>query len=116
MAHPFDPAQTHQLLHVLVAPEGQLSGDGQLRELLQERREHLGPGAQLWYLSAALTQELDLASGAQEAVASVDPAVITWLELRFGGRCKATVLALATLEQRATGLPPHAPKAALALS
>ena len=116
MAHPFDPTQEHQLLHVLVAPEGQLSGDGQLRELLLERRQRLGTDAQLWYLSPLLTQELYLASSAHEAMAAVDPAVITWLELRFGGDRKATVLALATLEQRATSLPPRAPKVALTLS
>jgi len=43
------PHQQH--LHLLIAPIGQLSGDGQLRELIQERRNHRGEAAGIWYLA-----------------------------------------------------------------
>ena len=55
MAHPFASQPLQPLLDVqlLLAPGRQLSGDGQLRELMQERRRHLGDGSGgLWYLSA----------------------------------------------------------------
>jgi hypothetical protein len=112
-----------RLLHVLLAPEGQLSGDGQLRELMAERRDRRGPDAPLWHLSPELVQELYLASGGQEAgvandeaVVADDKAVITWLQLRFGGRTKSAVLSPELLRQRASALPPRAAQACVALS
>ncbi len=105
-----------QLLHVLLAPEGQLSGDGQLRELIAERRDRRGPDATLWHLSPKLVREIYLASGGQEAVVADDEAVITWLQLRFGGRAKTAVLSPELLRQRASALPPRAPQAAVDLS
>jgi len=61
MAHPFQPDTCSLALQLLVAPCSQLSGDGQLRELMQERRRHLGSASGgLWYLPPALTAELTL--------------------------------------------------------
>jgi hypothetical protein len=104
------------LLHVLLAPAGQLSSDGQLRELMAERRDRRGPQVPLWYLSPELVQELYLASGGQEAVVAAEDAVITWLQLRFGGRTKTAVLSATQLQERAGALPPQAPQARLALA
>lgn len=104
------------LLHLLLAPAGQLSGDGQLRELMAERRDRLSPQVPLWYLSPELVQELYLASGGQEAVVAGEDAVITWLQLRFGGRTKTAVLSTTQLQERAGALPPRAPQARLALA
>jgi hypothetical protein len=44
-------------LTLLLAPTGQLSGDGQLRELMAERRSHTGGDAALWFLPPSLLQE-----------------------------------------------------------
>jgi hypothetical protein len=54
---PGAPALSALPLHLLLAPTGQLSGDGQLRELMAERRQRChgssrGTGP-IWYLSAA---------------------------------------------------------------
>jgi hypothetical protein len=104
------------LLHVLLAPAGQLSSDGQLRELMAERRDRRGPQVPLWYLSPELVQELYLASGGQEAVVAAEDAVVTWLQLRFGGSTKTAVLSTTQLQERAGALPPQAPQARLALA
>lgn len=109
-----EPQQS--LLHLLLAPAGQLSGDGQLRELIAERRDRLGHQVPLWYLSPKLVQELCLACGGQEAVVAAEAAVITWLQLRFGGRTKTAVLSSAQLQERAGELPPRAPQARVALA
>ena len=42
-----------QRLHLLIAPFGQLSGDGQLRELIQERRNHLGEDRKSTHLNSS---------------------------------------------------------------
>ena len=47
-----------QAMQLLIAPQGLLSGDGQLRELIQERRNHLGDNADIWYLPSVLTGTL----------------------------------------------------------
>jgi hypothetical protein len=112
-------------LSFLVAPRGQLSGDGQLRELIEERRQRKGADVELWYLDPELVEELHLTQAFQhspakeqgqarpqdpiEAIVAADAAVITWLQLRFGG-CSGT-LALTTgwLQKRAGALPPRAP-------
>ena len=75
-----------QRLHLLIAPFGQLSGDGQLRELIQERRNHLGEAAGIWYLAP---QDLSDDPHSQlEGVACLEESVVIWLQLRFGGLCR----------------------------
>lgn len=105
-------------LSLLLAPEGQLSGDGQLRELFQERRERRCDQAALWYLPPAGVRELGLAGSASpgEAVVAADPAVITWLQLRFGGQRQTASLSPSLLTERAGELPPGAPEAAVGTS
>jgi hypothetical protein len=98
---------------LLRAPLGQLSGDGQLRELFAERRDRKGPDAELWYLPAPLAQDLALGDGGQELVVAADPAVITWLQLRFGGSVASASLSPALLWAQAGALPPPAAPAAL---
>lgn len=110
---------------VLVAPLGQLSGDGQLRELIEERRQRMGREVDLWYLGPELVEELHLAQsirlspakdqaqlrpqGSVEAVAAGDAAVITWLQLRFGG-CTGTLAVPKTwMQERAMGIPAAPP-------
>ncbi len=104
---------------LLLAPLGQLSGDGQLRELLQERRRHGGSGGgggQLWYLPPFLLVSLGLGSRDQEGLAALDSGVVSWLQLRFGGVIRATSgVDQATLAAKAQALPAPPPLAALAL-
>ncbi len=52
--HNFDDEA--QAMQVLLAPQGLLSGDGQLLELIQERRNHLGDNTDIWYLPSVLTE------------------------------------------------------------
>ena len=114
MAAAFSPSV--RPLPLLLAPTGQLSADGQLRELIAERRDRQGAGVELWYLRPVLLASLlpELAAG-QEAVVAGDPAVITWLQLRFGGDVSTALLDPQQLHNRAGGLPPRAPLAAVAL-
>jgi hypothetical protein len=118
-AAPFAPAPAATRdLAVLLAPPGQLSGDGQLRELMQERRGRLGPEVELWYLPPAQVLKLGLNGDRhdlREAVVAGDPAVITWLRLRFGGESDTALLAPALLMELAADLPPRAPLARLGL-
>ena len=104
---------------LLLAPLGQLSGDGQLRELIQERRGH-GAGnhgdgdAQLWYLPPFLLVSLRLGGRNQEGIAALETGVITWLQLRFGGVVSAAAdLDQASLAAKAQTLPSPPPLAAL---
>lgn len=115
-AIPFAPSPNPAGLFLLVAATGQLSADGQLRELIAERRDRRGPGVELWYLPPAALASLlpHLPTGQEGAVAS-DPAVITWLQLRFGGTVSTAVLDPELLQALAGGLPPRAPLAALAV-
>ncbi len=117
-------------LSFLVAPLGQLSGDGQLRELIEERRQRKGADVELWYLGEDLVEELHLAGafrhtpakdqertrpeGPIEAIVAGDAAVITWLQLRFGGCAGSLALPAGWLQERAGALPPRAPAAATA--
>ncbi|MCP9932094.1 hypothetical protein KBY82_15030 [Cyanobium sp. AMD-g] len=112
---------------LLVAPLGELSQDGQLRELIEERRQRLGADVELWYLGPDLVEELRLGQafsrppGASpavphceeqiEAIVAGDAAVITWLQLRFGGCAGSLALPAGWLQERAGGLPPRAPAA-----
>lgn len=118
-AVPFFPSPADARdLAVLLAPPGQLSGDGQLRELMRERRDRLGPGVELWYLLPAQVVKLGLNGGRRdlrEAVVAGDPAVITWLQLRFGGESDTALLAPALLHEQAADLPAPAPMALLGL-
>jgi len=98
-------------LTLLLAPDGQLSADGQLRELMAERQAHADGDAGLWFLPASLLPQLGITAPDQEAVAARDPQVITWLQLRFGGEVRPTTLTAAQLQERAAALPPR-PKAA----
>jgi hypothetical protein len=100
---------------LLLAPIGQLSGDGQLRELIKERRGHGGGDAQLWYLPPFLLVSLGLGSRDQEGIAALEPGVITWLQLRFGGVVRAAAgLDQASLAAKAQTLPSPPPLADLA--
>lgn len=129
---------------LLLAPAGQLSGDGQLRELMLERRSRTthrsragsaGSSSSIWFLSPAHVQQLGLggdeqndehdgALAAQEALVTEDPAVHVWLQLRFGGRSASVAelsqlphrLERSWLEQQASGLPPAAPQPPVALA
>lgn len=103
-------------LAMLLAPGGQLSDDGQLRELIAERRDRHGAQVELWYLQPPVLAALLPEHGAgQEAVVAADPAVITWLQLRFGGSVSTALLDPQQLHNRAGGLPPRAPLAAVSL-
>jgi hypothetical protein len=109
MAFPF-PAP----LPVLLAPLGQLSADGQLRELIAERRDrHDGTGP-IWYLQPDQVAALGLGQGQpEEAVVTTSAVVLTWLQLRFGGRTSAAAIPTDWLEAEAGDLPPRADLAAL---
>jgi hypothetical protein len=101
-----------QSLGVLVAPAGQLSADGQLRELIAERRERKGGTGPIWYLRLALVDALGLGQG-EEAVVTTSPAVLTWLQLRFGGRTASVVISPDWLGAEAQALPPAPERVAL---
>jgi hypothetical protein len=106
-------SDSSRLLRLLVAPLGQLSGDGQLRELIQERRGHAASShGGLWYLSPALMHELGLSSG-QEGLAIAEPSAAAWLQLRFGGLLQSLSVSGAWLESHALNLPAAAPLAPL---
>jgi hypothetical protein len=117
-------------LSFLVAPLGQLSGDGQLRELIEERRQRKGAEVELWYVGPDLVEELRLRHafshppGANpvgphgerphgeeqiEAIVAGEEAVITWLQLRFGGCSGTLAIPSGWLQERAAALPPRAP-------
>jgi len=112
------PADAAQPLHVLLAPAGDLSGDGQLRELISERRERQGGTGAIWYLPPHLVADLGLGKGlglgeGLEGVVAAAPSVFTWLQLRFGGRLampeSQARLTAAWLDAEAGALPPRAP-------
>ena len=116
MALPVQPDTRQLSLQLLLAPCGQLSGDGQLRELMQERRRHVGNASGgLWYLPPALAAELPLPGEvAYEALAIADPSAAVWLQLRFGGTLRSASLSSAWLHEKALELPAPAPQAAVA--
>ena len=98
---------------LLLAPVGQLSGDGQLRELIEERRACRGGTGPIWYLPSAQVAALGQGQG-EEAVATPSSAVLTWLLLRFGGSTSAAAIPTDWLEAEARALPPAARLAPLA--
>jgi len=93
-------------LYVLLAPLGQLSGNGQLRETVQERRNRKGDDVPFWYLSPALVQKFDLSGSDVEGVVAEELTAINWLKLRFGGKSRTVQIDLDQLRQEATSLPP----------
>lgn len=102
-----------QSLGLLLAQAGQLSGDGQLRELIEERRGRHGGTGPIWYLAPAQVAAMGLGRG-EEAVVTPSSAVLTWLQLRFGGRTSTATIPVAWLEAEARALPPAAWPAPLA--
>ena len=94
-----------QSFYVLLAPEGQLSGNGQLRETVRERRNRKGDNVEFWYLSPELVRKFNL-PGVGEAVVAEELTAINWLKLRFGGESFSTSLELEKLREHATELPP----------
>ena len=109
------PPQTDLLqLQLLVAPFPELSGDGQLLELMLElmleRRRHQGIGeAGLWYCPPSFCS-----MQGSEAIAILDPSVAVWLQLRLGGALRPMQLSRAWLMSEAIDLPSPAPLADLA--
>ncbi len=80
-----------QALHVLLAPEGQLCGNGQLRESIHERRSRKGNDYPMWYLTPEKVKKLNLTDeSGVEAVIAEDSSTIAWLKLRFGGKRTTT--------------------------
>lgn len=128
MAIPFGPQldqpPTDLLqLQLLVAPFPELSGDGQLRELMLERRRHQGIGdAGFWYCPPNVCSMLGVVArpsgieqpGPSEAIAILDPSVAVWLQLRLGGALRPMQLSSAWLRSEAIDLPFPAPLAELA--
>jgi hypothetical protein len=117
MSHPFEPipAESTPPLQLLLAPLGSLSGDGQLHELMQERRRHdrqpQGDGG-LWYLPAHLCRQRFGRDGVEGMVLR-DCSSALWLQLRFGGELHGVTLQPDWLARMAMALPPAAPRTAL---
>ena len=95
-----------QALYVLLAPVGQLTGNGQLRETISERRSRKGQDVAFWYLSPDLVRKFDLPGKGSEAVVAADANAINWLKLRFGGESVIAHLDLDLLREEASNLPP----------
>ena len=93
-------------LYVLLAPAGQLSGNGQLRETINERRSRKGVDVPFWYLSPELVQKFDLPGEGVEAVVAEEATAINWLKLRFGGNSCTAELDIEQLKECASDLPP----------
>ncbi|KGG12449.1 MULTISPECIES: hypothetical protein [Prochlorococcus] len=95
-------------LYALVAPAGQLTGNGQLRETVSERRNRKGADVPFWYLSPELVAKYKISESSSEAVVAEDPTAIDWLRLRFGGEIKPLNMEKSELLQNAMELPPAA--------
>ena len=93
-------------LHLLLAPAGQLTANGQLRETIEERRNRKGEDVPFWYLSPDLVVKFDLSTSGMEAVIAEDHTAITWLKLRFGGEASIVQMDLEQLREFAMELPP----------
>ncbi len=93
-------------VYALVAPLGQLSGNGQLRETVRERRNRLGDDVAFWYLSPPLVEKFNLSGSGMEGVVAEDSTAINWLKLRFGGESLKIEIDLEELREAAHGLPP----------
>ena len=94
-------------LNVLIAPEGQLQGNGQLRESFHERRDRKGADYPMWFLNASLVSKFKITEKeGYEAVVAEDPTTIAWLKLRFGGEKLTKELNIDELWELAS-LPPE---------
>ncbi len=93
-------------VYVLLAPVGQLSANGQLRETVQERRNRKGDAAAFWYLSPELVQKFNLSGSGFEGVVAEELTAINWLKLRLGGERTRAELDLDQLREEANALPP----------
>ena len=93
-------------LYALIAPIGQLAGNGQLRESIQERRRACEQEAHFWYLSNELVIQFELAfEEGLEAVVAEELSVVVWQQLRFGGKIIPINLDLKELHEHASQLP-----------
>ena len=97
MTHPFAsiPAETTAPLQLLLAPRGQLSGDGGL-----------------WYLPPTLCWQT-FGRGDLEGVVLRNCSAALWLQLRFGGELHGVALEPDWLALKALELPPAAPHAVM---
>ena len=93
-------------LFALVAPKGQLTGNGQLRETISERRNRKGNDVHFWYLSPELVVKFAIGNLSDEAVVAEELTAINWVKLRFGGELKNIKLEIDQLRQYAMELPP----------
>jgi len=97
-------------LNVLIAPEGQLQGNGQLRESFHERRDRRGADYPMWYLNSSLVSKFNITEKeGYEAVVAEDATTIAWLKLRFGGEKLSKELNIDELWEHAS-LPPDPPE------
>ena len=107
-----------RLASVLFAPPGCLSGDGQLREVFEERIRGQEPAGQdLWFVSSdqfceqlrdALTQRGLRPTGPFELLISSEPHLLVWLQVRFGGELLEHVALPWGFQDLAASLPPAA--------
>tara|TARA_B100000029_G_scaffold40085_1_gene37401 strand:- start:4889 stop:5215 length:327 start_codon:yes stop_codon:yes gene_type:complete len=93
-------------VYVLIAPVGQLSGNGQLRETVEERRNRKGDDVPFWYLSPTLLEKFNLGGSDYEGVVAEELTAINWLQLRFGGESSVAQIDIDQLRELATALPP----------
>ncbi len=94
-------------VYALIAPVGQLTGNGQLRESIQERRRIYEKEACFWYLSNKLVDQFDFAmKEGLEAVVAEELSVVVWQQLRFGGKIVSVNLDIKDLNEHANQLPP----------
>ncbi|WP_320674606.1 hypothetical protein [Prochlorococcus sp. MIT 1341] len=94
------------VVYVLIAPVGQLSANGQLRETVKERRNRQGDDVAFWYLSPELVKQFQLSVKDVEGVVATELTAINWLKLRLGGECFNAQLDIEKLRALATELPP----------
>ena len=102
-------SDTKELI-ILLAPEGQLQGNGQLRESFHERRDRRGEDYPMWFLNSSLVSKFNITEKeGYEAVVAEDETTIAWLKLRFGGEKLSKTLNIDELWQHAS-LPPEPPE------
>ena len=102
-------SETKELI-ILIAPVGQLQGNGQLRESFHERRDRRGADYPMWFLNSSLVSKFNITEKeGYEAVVAEDPTTIAWLKLRFGGENFRKALNIDELWEHAS-LPPEPPE------
>ena len=94
--------------YVLIAPVGQLCGNGQLRETISERRNRKGANVAFWYLSEDLVSKFNIPGNNKEAVVAEEKTAVNWLQLRFGGKLLTKKFDRELLKNEASDLPPKA--------